>query len=104
VRARSGEVKLGVFDSLDYGRVRPAILTLLALTVGFSFSMAVSRYDLRKNYEEAEANAIGTEYVRADLLPAEDVARVRDLIRKWLDQNICLLSAQRGAPDRRGGR
>lgn len=30
--------------------------------------MAVTRYDQRKNYEEDEANAIGTEYVRADLL------------------------------------
>src|SRR5271155_629767 len=43
----------------DFDLVQTAILTLLALTVGFSFSMAVSRYDLRKNYEEAEANAIG---------------------------------------------
>jgi hypothetical protein len=43
-------------------------LTLLALIIGFSFSMAVSRYDQRKSYEEAEANAIGTEYARADLL------------------------------------
>jgi hypothetical protein len=40
--------------------VLTATLTLLALIVGFTFSMAVSRYDLRKNYEEAEANAIGT--------------------------------------------
>jgi len=44
--------------------------------------MAVSRYELRKTYEEAEANAIGTEYLRADLLPAESVTAVRDLIRK----------------------
>jgi hypothetical protein len=50
--------------------------------------MAVSRYDQRKNYEEAEANAIGTEYLRADLLPAENAPAVRDLIRRWLDQRI----------------
>src|SRR5271170_4187588 len=56
-----------------------ATLTLLGLIVGFSFSMAISRYDQRKNYEEAEANAIGTEYVRADLLPAADAAKVRAL-------------------------
>ena len=37
--------------------------------IAFAFSMAVSRYDQRKNYEEQEANAIGTEYVRADQLP-----------------------------------
>jgi hypothetical protein len=56
-------------------------LTLFALIVGFTFSMAVTRYDLRKNYEEAEANAIGTEYLRADLLPTEDGTRVRALLR-----------------------
>jgi hypothetical protein len=34
--------------------------------------MAISRYDLRKTYEEAEANAIGTEYLRLDFLPPAD--------------------------------
>ena len=38
-----------------------ATLTLLGLILGFSFSMAVTRYGQRKNYEEAEANAIGTD-------------------------------------------
>src|ERR1017187_578602 len=49
----------------DFGVVLAATLTLLGLIIGFTFSMAVSRYDQRKNYEEAEVNAIGTEYVRA---------------------------------------
>jgi hypothetical protein len=72
----------------DFGVVLNATLTLLALLIGFSFSMAISRYDQRKDYEEAEANAIGTEYVRADLLPAGDAARVRQLLRKYLDQRV----------------
>jgi len=72
----------------DFGIIHAATLTLLALIIGFSFSMAISRYDQRKNYEEAEANAIGTEYVRADLLPAKDAAEVRGLLRKYLDQRI----------------
>jgi hypothetical protein len=50
--------------------------------------MAVSRYDQRKNYEEAEANAIGTEYLRAGLLPAADAAKVRDLLSNYLDRRI----------------
>ncbi len=50
--------------------------------------MASSRYDQRKNYEAAEANAIGTEYVRADFLPAVDAARVRTLLRNYLDQRV----------------
>ena len=58
----------------DFGTVLAASLTMLGLIIGFSFSMATGRYDLRKTYEEAEANAIGTEYVRADLLPARGLA------------------------------
>jgi len=72
----------------DFGVVLGATLTLLGLLIGFSFSMAVSRYDQRKNYEEAEANAIGTEYVRADLLPASAGTSVRDLLRKYTDQRV----------------
>jgi hypothetical protein len=72
----------------DFDTVLTATLTLLALIIGFSFSMAVSRYDQRKSYEEAEANAIGTEYARADLLPADDGIKVRDLLRRYVNQRI----------------
>src|ERR1039457_6754312 len=72
----------------DFSVVQTATLTLLGLIIGFSFSMAISRYDLRKNYEEAEANAIGTEYVRAELLPAADAPAVRSQVRKYLDWRI----------------
>src|SRR6516164_4962696 len=72
----------------DFALVINASLTLLALIIGSSFSMAVSRYDQRKNYEEEEANAIGTEYVRADLLPAPDGAKVRKLLERYLEQRI----------------
>jgi hypothetical protein len=65
-----------------------ANLTLLALIIGFSFSMATNRYDQRKNFEEAEANAIGTEILRADLLPPADAANVRTLLGVYLDQRI----------------
>jgi hypothetical protein len=72
----------------DFAFILGATLTLLGLIIGFTFSMAVSRYDQRKNYEEQEANAIGTEYVRADLLSATDAARVRGLLKGYLDQRI----------------
>jgi len=72
----------------DVGVILAATLTLLGLIIGFSFSMAIGRYDQRKDYEEAEANAIGTEYVRADLLPAADAAKVRALLRTYLDQRV----------------
>jgi hypothetical protein len=78
----------------DVSLILGATLTLLGLIIGFSFSMAISRYDLRKNYEEAEANAIGTEYVRADLLPADDAAQIRTLLGKYLDQRILFYQAR----------
>jgi hypothetical protein len=74
----------------DFATVQAAILTLLALIVGFTFSMAVSRYDLRKTLEEAEANAIGTAYLRADLLPGELSTQTRELLRKYLELRIAL--------------
>lgn len=72
----------------NYAAVVGATLTLLGLIIGFTFSMAISRYDQRKNYEEAEANAIGTEFVRADLLPAADAHRVRALLTDYVDLRI----------------
>jgi len=72
----------------DFGVILTASLTLLGLIIGFSFSMAVSRYDQRKAYEEEEANAIGTEYVRADLLPLADADHVRALLKSYLEQRI----------------
>ena len=75
-------------DHDDFNLILGATLTLLGLLIGFTFSMAIGRYDQRKNYEEQEANAIGTEYVRLDLLPAEDADRLRNLLRDYVHQRI----------------
>ena len=72
----------------DFGIILGATLTLLGLLIGFSFSMAISRYDQRRRCEEDEANAIGTEYLRADLLPLGDGTRVRDLLKRYLDERV----------------
>ena len=71
----------------DFGVILAATLTLLGLIIGFTFSMALTRYDQRKDCEEQEANAIGTEYVRADLLSANN-SQVRALLKSYLDQRI----------------
>jgi hypothetical protein len=72
----------------EFNVIQGATLTLLALIIGFTFSMALARYDQRKNYEEEEANAIGTEYLRAELLPATEAAQVKSLLRQYLDQRV----------------
>ena len=86
--------KLDEVEQEDLGIIVAAALTLLGLVIGFSFSMSVSRYDLRKNYEAEEANAIGTEYVRAGLLGTDDATKVREGLRSYLDQRISFYGAQ----------
>jgi hypothetical protein len=80
----------------DFSFVLGATLTLLGLLIGFTFSMAVGRYDQRKNLEEAEANAIGTEYVRLDLLQGGEAENVRELLRRYLDQRIQFYKLREG--------
>jgi hypothetical protein len=72
----------------DFNVILGATLTLLGLIIGFSYSMATARYDTRKLYEEAEANAIGTEYVRAELLGSAAAAQVKELLRQYTDLRI----------------
>jgi hypothetical protein len=76
----------------DFTLLIGATLTLLGLIIGFTFSMAVERYDQRKNLDEEEANAIGTEYVRANLLPAADAEKLRGMLKNYLDQRIAVYS------------
>jgi hypothetical protein len=72
----------------DYSVIVGATLTLLGLLIGFTFSMATTRFDMRKTLEEEEANAIGTEYARSDLLPAQDSARLQALLRQYTGLRI----------------
>ena len=78
----------------DFGLILTSTLTLLGLIVGFTFSMAVSTYEERRVRESDEANAIGTEYVRTDFLPAADRDRARSLLRSYVHQRILFYEAR----------
>jgi hypothetical protein len=80
--------------SEDLGVIQTATLTLLALIIGFTFSMAIDRHDNRETLEEGEANAIGTEYLRSDLLPTNASARTKDLLNQYLDHRILFYTRQ----------
>ncbi len=72
-------------DKSHIGSLQGALLGLLALLLGFSFAMAVSRYDLRRALVLKEANAIGTTYLRTDFLPAEQGRRPASCCgRTWI--------------------
>jgi hypothetical protein len=80
--------------SEDLGIIQTATLTLLALIIGFTFSMAIDRHDQRETLEEGEANAIGTQYLRADLLPAKSAAATKALLNEYIDQRIFFYTHQ----------
>jgi hypothetical protein len=61
-----------------------SILGLLALMVGFTFSLALSRYEARREAVLREANAIGTTALRARLLPAPQSAECIRLLREYV--------------------
>ena len=88
--------------SEDLGIIQTATLTLLALIIGFTFSMAIDRHDQRETLEEAEANAIGTEYLRADLLPNSSATATKALLNEYLDLRIFFYSQQSNAELREG--
>ena len=62
-----------------------AVLGLLGLMIAFTFSMALTRYDHRRELVIDEANAIGTAWLRAGLLPGETGQRLQQHIRAYGD-------------------
>ncbi|MEA9567026.1 hypothetical protein [Polynucleobacter sp. AP-Nickl1-40-C4] len=56
--------------------------------------MAINRHDQRELFEEGEANAIGTEFLRADLLFPKAAAATKDLLLQYTDQRILFYSKQ----------
>ena len=76
------------WSQTDFNLVQTATLTLLSLIIGFTFSMAIGRFDQRKVLEEAEANAISTAILRADLLPYDSRVQIKQLLVEYLEQRI----------------
>ena len=79
---------LGLLDSRrgreNISTIEAAILGLLALMIGFTFSMALSRFEARRDAVLNEANAIGTTALRARLLPAPYSTECLKLLREYI--------------------
>jgi len=78
------------------GGAEGAVYGLMGLLIAFSFSGAASRFEKRRELLVAEANAIGTAYLRVDLLRAEHQPAIRAVFRQYLDSR---LAAYRKLPD-----
>lgn len=68
--------------------IAAALLGLLALLLGFTLSLSLTRFDTRSAAVVTEANAIGTTWLRAQLLPAPVRGEVQKLLRVYADQRI----------------
>ena len=69
-------------EKIDIGPVVTACLTLLAFILAMVFSAVYSRYNELKHAVLDEANAIGTAYLRVDLLPDVERVEVQRLLRR----------------------
>ncbi len=63
-------------------------MALLAFIIGFTFSMALNRYDQRRDLVLAEANAIGTTYLRAQLLPEPQRSAMLATVVRYTDTRL----------------
>jgi hypothetical protein len=77
------------------GAIVGAILGLLALVLGFTFNMAATRFEARRQVLLEDANAIGTTYLRASLLPDPHRTEVERLLREYVDVRIQAVEKER---------
>ncbi len=89
-------------DKPPVGEMVAATLALLAFMLAFTFGLAASRFDVRRGLVIDEANAIGTTYLRAGLLPEPHRSDVRSLLREYVD--VRLEAVQPGKLSRSIGR
>jgi hypothetical protein len=67
------------------GAAVAATLGLLAFILAFTFGMAASRFDARKQMVVQDANTIGTTYLRTSLIPDPPASKLRALLREYTD-------------------
>ena len=70
--------------------IQGAVFAMLGLLLAFSFSMAAARFENRKQSVVEESNAIGTSYLRTDLLPDPQRTATATLFREYTDARLGL--------------
>ncbi len=90
---RRRRAKGGSADVEHAQAVQSSLISILALLMGFTFFMAISRFDLRKSLLVEEANAIGTAYLRTRVLSDTSGEAVRGLLRRYVDARLAFGNA-----------
>jgi len=81
------------------GALQGALLGLLGLLLGFTFAMAVGRYEARKQLVLAEANSIGTTWLRAGFLTPGTRDLIRPALLDYVDARLAAANAPAGSPE-----
>jgi hypothetical protein len=96
---RAHDAKTEDAEDSQEGYIFSAVAGLLALLMGFTFTMAVDRFDARRALVREEASAIGQAYLQTQLLPEPHKARISALLKAYAYNRIQL---GRAARDRQG--
>jgi hypothetical protein len=89
-RARSGVDQV---SRSEISTIQGAMLGLLALILGFTFAMAMNRFEARKQVVLEESNAIGTTFLRAQMLPKPPRQEISDQLRRYVDAKLAFDAA-----------
>ena len=87
--------RLGEVETPDMGATLGGLLGLLGLLLAFTFGMAGERFDRRKTLVVEEANAIGTAWLRTDLIPVPQRAQARDVLRDYTQARLDIATTAR---------
>ncbi len=77
------------------GAIEGAVFGLMGLLIAFTFSGAATRFDARRQLIGEEANAIGTAYLRIDLLPPAAQPALREDFRNYVDARLAVFELLR---------
>lgn len=82
-----------VAEPKGLGAMEGAVFALLGLLIAFTFSGAASRFENRRHLIVKETNAIGTAYLRLDLLPESARMELQALFRRYLETRLAVYSS-----------
>ncbi len=99
--ARRSAAKADQGLSTQTNAIQAGILGLLALLLGFSFNMALQRFDARSTAVIEEANAIGTAWLRTALLSEQQAAEMTSLLSDYVDLRIAASRIDMASPEKR---
>ncbi|MBT8302367.1 MAG: hypothetical protein HKP39_12405 [Eudoraea sp.] len=81
-------MKTDNMEAKTIGQISTGLLGMLAFVLAFTFSMAASQYEKRKQMVLQEANAVGTAYLRADLIDEPFANDIKQLLKEYVETRL----------------